>query len=247
MAKDNEKNQLQEPETKQPTNPSVTPNEDMFMENLGKKYPDLAGNREAIFEKSMEDYDREHEYAKKGRKQAEDIKSFIEADENVNNFLIDFWEWGGKGKVWKAFLHLQPLWRQYINGEIQDDEFEAELRRMNEEYEKTERVKEMAARAFDKVCEKRGWDPDETRQKLNDMLFAEVNTEEEAERQVENMFRVLDFDPAVEAAEIRGKNATIEEQRRNEPTTKPTGGAGVTTTTRPKASRGIFDIARGDE
>ena len=99
MAKDNEKNQLQEPETKQPTNPSVTPNEDMFMENLGKKYPDLAGNREAIFEKSMEDYDREHEYAKKGRKQAEDIKSFIEADENVNNFLIDFWEWGGKGKV----------------------------------------------------------------------------------------------------------------------------------------------------
>ena len=79
------------------------------------------------------------------------------------------------------------------------------------------------------------------------MLFAEVNTEEEAERQVENMFRVLDFDPAVEAAEIRGKNATIEEQRRNEPTTKPTGGAGVTTTTRPKASRGIFDIARGDE
>lgn len=252
MAKENEINSQQVPatpsagQTNPPSSPSITPNEDMFMENLGKKYPDLAGNREAIFGRSMEDYDKEHEYAKTSRQQAKNIKDMLEADENVNNFLIDFWEWGGKGKAWKAFLHLQPLWRQYINGEIQDDEFEAELRRMNEEYEKTERVKDMAAKAFDRVCEKRGWDPDETRKKLSDLLFAEVNTDAEAEQQVENMFRVLDFDSAVAAARIGGRNEKIVEQKRNHPAgidTLPRNGGAAATATAPKKTIDVFDLA----
>lgn len=232
MAKNDEKNKPQEPVTPpaepatpqepvtppaEPAAPSVTPNEDLFMENLGKKYPDLAGNREAIFGKSMEDYDKEHEYAKKGRKQADEIKGYFQADENVNNFFVDLMEWGPKGKAWKAFLNLRPIWRQYMNGELQDEEFEAALRDMEANYAEIERKKEMAANAFDAVCEERGWDPEETKVKLNDLIAKEVENEDEAKEQVRQMFRILEFDDAVAAAEIRGRNSKIKEEKRNHP------------------------------
>lgn len=245
MAKEQEQLEEQK-EAEQVAATSQTPNYDTWRNNMHGKYGKDKSDEE-LYALSMSGYDSEHEYAKKSRKQAEDAKRFIEADENVNNFLIDFWEWGGKGKAWKAFLHLQPLWRQYINGEIQDEEFEAELRRMNEAYEKEERIKQMAANAFDRVCEKRGIDPEETRQKLNDLLFREVETDEEAEQQVENMFRVLDFDSAVAAAETRGRNTTISEERRKVPTSSPKGGAGVTPRQATTRNRGIFATAEGDE
>ena len=194
MAKNDEKNKPQEPVTPpaEPAAPSVTPNEDLFMENLGKKYPDLAGNREAIFGKSMEDYDKEHEYAKKGRKQADEIKGYFQADDNVNNFFVDLMEWGPKGKAWKAFINLRPIWRQYLNGEIQDEEFEAALRDMEANYAEIERKKEMAANAFEDVCKERGWDPEETKVKLNDLIAKEVETEEEAKEIINNEIKKVE-------------------------------------------------------
>ena len=260
MAKENEINQPQasvnppaEPTNAAPATPatpSVTPNEDLFMENLGKKYPDLAGNREAIFGKSMEDYDKEHEYAKKGRKEAEDIKGYFQADENVNNFFVDLMEWGPKGKAWKAFINLRPIWRQYINGELQDEEFEAALRDMEANYAEIERKKEMAAKAFDAVCAERGWDPEETKVKLNDLIAKEVETEEEAKEQVRQMFRILEFDDAVAAAETKGRNQKIVEQKRNHPAgidTLPRNGGSSAAATAPKRAKSIFDEARDAE
>ena len=261
MAKENEINQPQAPVNPPaeptsaapaaPATPSVTPNEDLFMENLGKKYPDLAGNREAIFGKSMEDYDKEHEYAKRGRKEAEDIKGYFQADENVNNFFVDLMEWGPKGKAWKAFINLRPIWRQYINGELQDEEFEAALRDMEANYAEIERKIEMAAKAFEDVCKERGWDPEETKVKLNDRIAKEVETEEEAKEQVRQMFRILEFDDAVAAARVGGRNEKIVEQKRNHPagvdTLPRNGGAAATATPTRKQDRGIFAIAEGDE
>lgn len=256
MAKENEINQPQAPVNPpaDPTNaapatpaaPSVTPNEDLFMENLGKKYPDLAGNREAIFGKSMEDYDKEHEYAKKGRKEAEDIKGYFQADENVNNFFVDLMEWGPKGKAWKAFINLRPIWRQYINGELQDEEFEAALRDMEANYAEIERKKEMAAKAFEDVCKERGWDPEETKVKLNDLIAKEVETEEEAKEQVRQMFRILEFDDAVAAARVGGRNEKIVEQKRNHPAgidTLPRNGGSSAAANAPKKQRSFFDYA----
>ena len=253
MAKENEINQPQapvnppaEPTNAAPAAPSVTPNEDLFMENLGKKYPDLAGDREAIFGKAKEDYDKEHEYAKKGRKQAEDIKGFFQADENVNNFFVDLWEWGPKGKAWKAFLNLSPLYRQYMNGEIQDEEFEAALRDMEANYAEIERKKEMAAKAFEDVCKERGWDPEETKVKLNDLIAKEVETEEEAKEQVRQMFRILEFDDAVAAARVGGRNEKIVEQKRNHPAgidTLPRNGGSSAAANAPKKEINMFDLA----
>lgn len=245
MAKENELNPTNAAPAA-PSAPSVTPNEDLFMENLGRKYPDLAGNREAIFGKSMEDYDKEHEYAKKGRKQAEDIKGYFQADENVNNFFVDLMEWGPKGKAWKAFINLRPIWRQYINGELQDEEFEAALRDMEANYAEIERKKEMAAKAFEDVCAERGWDPEATKVKLNDLIAKEVETEDEAKEQVRQMFRILEFDDAVAAAETKGRNQKIVEQKRNHPAgidTLPRNGGAASTASAPKKTIDVFDLA----
>lgn len=242
MAKENEPMNAQTQTPEPSAAPSATPNRDKMLSGLRGKYGEELSEEE-LFGKAMEGWDAEHTYAKKSRKEADDINGYLQADENVNNFFVDLMEWGPKGKAWKAFINLRPIWRQYINGELQDEEFESALRDMEANYAEIERKKEMAAKAFDRVCEKRGWDPDETRKKLSDLLFAEVNTDAEAEQQVENMFRVLDFDSAVAAAETRGRNENIAEQRRNVPTSAPKGGAGVKTATAPKKGLDVFDLA----
>lgn len=249
MAKENELNQPQTPANPPIEHTTQPTNRDKWLENMRKKYPDIE-DEDALYEASMSGYDKEHEYAKKGRKEAAEIKDYFQADENVNNFFVDLMEWGPKGKAWKAFINLRPIWRQYINGELQDAEFEAALRDMEANYTEIERKKKMTAKAFEDVCKERGWDPEETKVKLNDLIAKEVETEEEAKEQVRQMFRILEFDDAVAAARVGGRNEKIVEQKRNHPAgvdTLPRNGGSSAAATNPKRARSIFDIARGDE
>lgn len=245
MKKEEEKQQPQAPETpsQEPVNPpaapSETPNEDLFMENMGKKYPDIAGNREAIFGKSMEAYDGEHEYAKKARKQAESIDSILSKNEAINDFFIDLFKFGEEGHPELALPRLKPLYQQFINGELNSEELEAEIKRMQEADAKTQSLKAMAEEAWNEECKERGWDPEETKEKLFALIGQDCETKEECREQVKNMLRILEYDDAVAAAETRGRNAKIKEQQRNHPAgveTLPRNGGAAAGANAPKRS-----------
>ena len=246
MAKENEQMNAQTQTPEPPAAPaSETPNRDKLLGGLRGKYGDLSD--EELYGKAMEGYDSDHQYRKKSSAEAESLNALLQSDENLNDFFVDLFTFGKEGKPWKAMARIKPLMQQYINGEITDEEYEAEAKRIADADAKTKRVAEMAKAAFDAECQERGWDPAETMEKLNALINHDCETEEECREQVKNMFRILDYEPAVAAAEVRGKNENIAEQRRNVPKTAPKGGAGVGAPTAPKRSRGIFGVAEGDE
>lgn len=229
MKKEDEKQQPQVPTTPpaepvtppaepaQPAAPSETPNEDLFMENLGKKYPDAAGNREAIFGRAMEGYDHDHEYYKKSTKEAQDVKSILEQNEDINNFFLDLMNFGKQGHPEVAMARLKPLMRSYINGDLTSEEYLAEAKRLEEESAKAKKIAALAKEAWDDECKERGWDPEETMEKLNALINQDCETKEECREQVKNMLRILEYDEAVAAAEVRGRNEKIKETQRNHP------------------------------
>lgn len=239
MAKENEINQPQASVT--PPAASETPNRDKWTAGLRGKYGDELSEDE-LYGKAMEAYDSDHEYRKKSSAEAESLNNLLKSDENLNDFFCDLFEFGKEGKPWKAMAHIKPLMQQYINGEITDEEYEAEAKRLAEADANAARVKEMAKKAFADECQERGWDVEETMERLNSLINHDCETEEECREQVKNMFRILDYEPAVAAAEVRGKNENIAEQRRNVPKTVPKGGAGVAAPAKPK-QRNFFDYA----
>ena len=200
-----------------PAEPSTTPNEDLFMENLGKKYPDAAGNREAIFGEAMKGYDHDHEYYKKSKAEATRLSEILSQDEDLNNFFVEIFQRGPQGHPELALAHIKPLMQQYINGDITSDEYIAEVDRMKAEDAKREQFQAIAKEAWNEECKERGWDPEETLKKLEALINHECDTKEECRQQVKNMLRILEYDDAVAAAETRGRNAQIKEQQRNHP------------------------------
>ena len=138
MAKENEINQPQEPVTPPAAPASETPNRDKLLGGLRGKYGDLSD--EELYGKAMEGYDSDHEYRKKSSAEAESLNALLQSDENLNDFFVDLFTFGKEGKPWKAMARIKPLMQQYINGEITDEEYEAEAKRIADADAKTKRV-----------------------------------------------------------------------------------------------------------
>lgn len=249
MAKENENNMPQEPVTPPAAPASETPNRDKWMANMRAKYGEDLSEDE-LYGKSTEGYDAEHEYAKRSREEGAKLNGYLQQDQNVNDFFVDLFQFGAEGKPWKAMARMKPLMQQYINGEITDEEYEAEMKRMAEDDAKAKRLKAMAEEAWNEECAERGWDPEETKQKLYALIGNDCETKEECREQVKNMLRVLDYEPAVAAAEVRGKNAKIKEEKRNHPSgidTLPRNGGVAAASATPQRKQSIFDVARDAE
>lgn len=206
-------------ETQQPAavaqEPVSNPNEAEWFAGMEEAYPDLKGDREALFKASKEGYDKQHAYYKKARAEQEQLDAILESDPDLNAMFTEIFERGKGGHPILAVLrHARPLVKQYLNGEIDDEEFIALMKREEESNAALKRKQEMQQAAFVKECEERGWDVEETLTKLNEVMNGPCETEEQCREQVRNIFKILDFDPAVAAAEVRGKNATITEEKR---------------------------------
>lgn len=197
-----------------------TPYEDMFFAGMEKKNPELKGNREGMFKAAKENYDRDHEYAKKSMAEADQLKEILSSNEDLNNLFVEIFERGKDGHPELALIHMKPLMQQYINGEITSEEYLAEKKRMEDEANSKTEADKMKEEAFAEVCAERGWDVGETLKKLQAVMEAPADKEKSKE-QVRNFLKILDYDDAIAAAETRGRNAKIEEQRRN----TPSGGA----------------------
>ena len=246
MAEKNEQMNAQQQAAQESAAPSATPNHDKMLSGLRGKYGEELSEEE-LYAKAMEGYDADHEYTKKSKAEAEKLNALLKSDENLNDFFCEMFERGVDGHPELALAHIKPLMQQYINGEITSDEYTAEVERMKEADAKSQRIQDMAKEAFAEECQERGWDVTETMEKLNALINHDCETKEECREQVKNMLRILDYEPAVAAAETKGRNASIAEERRNVPTSAPKGGAGVAARQAPRRPKSIFDTARGDE
>lgn len=227
-------------ETQQPAavaqEPVSNPNEAEWFAGMEEAYPDLKGDREALFKASKEGYDKQHAYNKKSMAEAEQLNAILESDPDLNAMFTEIFERGKDGHPELALLHMKPLMKKYVNGDISSDEFLAEKQRLEAEDAALQKKQEMQQTAFVKECEERGWDVEETLTKLNEVMNGPCETEEQCREQVRNIFKILDFDPAVAAAEVRGKNATItEEKRKNSGGQMGNNGASAPATTRRKS------------
>ena len=200
--------------------PVSNPNEVAWFAGMEEAYPDLKGDREALFKASKEGYDKQHAYMKKSQAEGEELNAILASDPDLNAMFTEIFQRGKDGHPILAVLrHAKPLVKKYLNGEIEDEEFIAETKRLEEQEAATNKKREMQEAAFVKECEARGWDVEETLTKLDGILNGACETEEQCREQVQNLFKIIEFDDAVSAAEIRGKNATITEEKR-----KPQGG-----------------------
>lgn len=246
MAEKNEQMNAQTQTPEPPAAPSATPNRDKMLSGLRGKYGEELSEEE-LYGKAMEGYDADHEYTKKSKAEAAKLNALLESDENLNDFFCEMFQRGVDGHPELALAHIKPLMQQYINGEITSDEYTAEVDRMKEADAKLQRIQDMAKEAFAEECQERGWDVTETMEKLNALINHDCETKEECREQVKNMFRILDYEPAIAAAETKGRNENIAEQRRNVPTSAPKGGAGVSAPANRNTIRSIFDEARAAE
>lgn len=246
MAEKNEQMNAQTQTPEPPAAPSATPNRDKMLSGLRGKYGEELSEEE-LYGKAMEGWDAEHTYAKQARSEGAELNALLESNEDLNDFFCEMFQRGKDGHPELALAHIKPLMQQYINGEITSDEYTEEVERMKEADAKFQRIQDMAKEAFAEECQERGWDVTETMEKLNALINHDCETKEECREQVKNMFRILDYEPAVAAARIGGRNENIAEQRRNVPTSAPKGGAGVAAPANRSTTRSIFDEARAAE
>jgi hypothetical protein len=216
MAKENEKKE----EEIVIEAPVETPYETAWMAGMEEAYPDLKGDREALFKASKEGYDKQRSFVKKAQAEAQVLDEILSSDPELNEMFTDIFKSGKDGHpILAALRHLKPLAQKYINGEITDEEFLAEKKRLEEQDAVAQKKREMQEAAFVKECEERGWDVEETLIKLDGILNGSCENEDQCREQVRQMFKIIDFDDAVSAAEVRGKNATIKEEKRKNKTT----------------------------
>lgn len=245
MAKENEINNPEEQVTPPAAPVSETPNRDKMLAGLRGKHGEGLSDEE-LYAKAMESYDTEHDYAKRARAEGAKMNEYLQQDQNVNDFFVDLFNFGAEGKPWKAMLRMKPIMRQYVNGEISDEEYEAEVKRIADEDAKMQRLKTMAEEAWNEECAERGWDAEDTKKKLYALIGNDCETKNECREQVKNMLRVLEYDDAVAAAEVRGKNAKIKEEKRQHPSgidTLPRNGGAAAPTTKKEKKMTVFDFA----
>ena len=199
-----------------------TPNEQAWMDGMNARYPELNGDREALFAQSKKGYDEQHEelkgardYISKSQAEAAELNGILESNEDLNKMFIEIFQRGKDGHPQLALRHMKPILRKYINGEITDEEYLREEEEAKLAAAEKDKKLAMQQAAFEAECKERGWDPEETITRMQSILDGEdVKNEEDARRQVKEMFKMLDFDEAVNAAEVRGRNAKIKEEHR---------------------------------
>ena len=246
MAKENEKIEQQAAAAAQAP-ASETPNRDKWTANMRAKYGEDLSEDE-LYGKSMEGYDTEHEYAKKNREQAKNLDGIMKQYPEVADMYINL----ADGNVGAAILNIGDLVDAYRKGEIDDEGYKAEVEKRKKDKEELDGKIAAEKEALQAWCEKKGYDFNEWIKRLDEVLLSPLGSYALAEAQFEAFDKMMNYDDAVAAAEVRGKNAKIKEEKRNHPagdnTLPRNSGTAASAAAAPKKqSRGIFGVAEGDE
>lgn len=212
--------------------PSATPNQDKWRENMRAKYPDAADD-EALYEASMRGYDEEHDFAKQQRA---DIDAFTNSIKDYPE-LASFYSEVAQGNIGAAILNIGNLIDAYRSGEIDDAKYKEQVAARKKEADDAAAAKETEQaelaeqnRVFEEWCSKKGYDPEDWMARAEELLFGPMAQRKMTESVFDAIDKMINYDAAVEAAEVRGRNANIQEQRRSMPkTSAPAGGAGIGT------------------
>ena len=208
MAKENEKEEQMQAsvDAAQPTN------KDKWLANMRAKHPEIE-DEDALYEASMNGYDQEHDFAKRQREENERLAETLQSSPELARMYSEMLERGKDGHPEMALLNIGDLLQSYIKGEITSDEYVAEKeKRSAAEAEKAGKIDAQMS-LLEQWCEKKGYDVDEWLQKAYDALLSPMSKYELAEAQFEAIDKMMNYDDDVAAAEIRGRNANIEEKK----------------------------------
>lgn len=202
--------------TKQETTPTK---KEIFISNVRKKYPDIEDEDE-LYGKVMDDYDMEHEWAKKQRRENERLASAMSASPELAAFMTEVMERGADGHPEMAFLNLGDLLESYLKGEIGSDEYIAEKGKRQETKKKMDEKIAAQNEVFKAWAEKRGYDPDEWMARISEKLFTPMSEYALAEAQFDALDNLLNYDTDIEnamsAGETKGRNERIKAERMRE-------------------------------
>lgn len=187
-------------------------NQEAWLRNMRSKYPDVE-NDDELYGKSMEGYDREHDYAKRSRAENQRMAEIMNENPDLASFYKEVYTRGKDGHPEMALLNLGDLLKSYINGDLTSDEYikgkEAKSKKDSETKAKIAKMDEV----FQKWCQEKGYNPEEWMQKATELLFDPIQKHEIAEAQLEAIDHMINYDNDVAAAETRGRNENISAQR----------------------------------
>lgn len=207
---------MEEEEIKQETKPTK---KETFLLNVRKKYPDIEDEDE-LYGKVMDDYDIEHEWAKKQRSENDRLASAMTASPELAAFMTEVMERGADGHPEMAFLNLGDLLESYLKGDIGSDEYIAEKSKRQEAKKKIDEKIAAQNEVFKAWAEKRGYDPEEWMARISEKLFTPMSEYELAEAQFDALDNLLNYDSDVQnamaAGETKGRNERIAAERKRE-------------------------------
>lgn len=214
MAKENEQAQAQAAQE-----PSQTPNFDKWRANLRSKYGEDKSDEE-LYDLSMSGYDTEHDAAKRYNAEAMELESILSDNPDLAGVFAEIFTRGKDGNPAGALRNLPPDLKRYITDEnYGDEEYLADRKKKEEEATakkaKDEQTQSLREQAFEDVCQEDGVaDPEAALQALQGVFDNPCETLDQCKEQVRAFLKMVDYDNAVEAAEVRGRNANIAAQRK---------------------------------
>lgn len=198
---------------------SATPNFDKWRTNLRGKYGEDKSDEE-LFDLSMRGYDEEHESNKRYSSEATELEDILSANPDLAGVFAEIFERGKNGNPVGALRNLPPELKKYLTDDsIGDDEYLAERKKRVDEEDakkaKDEQTQKLREQAFEQVCAEDGVaDPEAALQVLQAVFDNPCETLEQCKEQVRSFLKMADYDDAVEAAEVRGRNANIAAERK---------------------------------
>ena len=244
-----EKKEYPENEVKQPSDGvSESPNRDTFLSNLRKKHGEDKSEEE-LYGLAMSGYDTEHEANKRYNDEANTFAEIINSNPDLAVVFNEIFERGKDGNPELAFLHMKPNFKRLMTDDnYGSDEYLAEKERLAKEESdksaKAEKTQKLREQAFDEVCQEDGiQDPEAALDALEGIFNNPCETLEQCKEQVRSFLKMASYDAAVQAAEVRGRNANIEEQRRSVPKQGAPSGGGTGTGQQPSRKSIYSDIA----
>lgn len=207
---------------------SATPNRDKWMANLRGKYGEDKTDEE-LYGLSMDGYDSDHEAVKRYNDEANEFAARVEENPEI-------------GAIFAGILDRSLTDENYGDNEMLS-EYASRKKTKDAAAAETAQKEELDARraqAFTEVCTEDGIaDPEAALNELQAIFENPCETLEQCKEQARAFLKMVSYDSAVQAAEVRGRNANIAEQRRSVPKTAPQGaGAGISA--QPSSATDIF-------
>ena len=216
MAKEEEKVAMEQAQQAEPA--AASTNRDKWLQNMRAKYPEIE-DEDALYEASMNGYDAEHEANKRFRAETEAFDEAIRNSPELADVYAWIFEHKDDGKAAMAMRMLPPELKRYTWDESYgDEEYLADRqKRIDEEKAQSERdakLQEMREQAFVEVCKEDDIkDPAAALEALRGIFENPCENLDQCKEQARAFLKMINYDSAVEAAEVRGRNEQIEAKR----------------------------------